>query len=78
MYTGKVLVYANPSACLDRHLCPARKISEKRSQKGQCLVNKEGVVKLLTTIVTIAEIWAGALSYRSRTCLKSMTGRHFQ
>ena len=44
-------------------------------------MNKEGVVKLLPSsflkkkkIVTMTEIWAGALSSRSLTCLKPMAG----
>ena len=60
-------------------------VSEKgRSHKRRALVNKECVIKLLPfssaikkQIVTLADVWAGALSCRSRTCWKPVTWRRF-
>ena len=75
---------ADPSVCLDRYLRPARKeyhFGKGRSHKGQGLVNKEGMVKLLPSLFAKKnkkkDVWAGASSCRSRTCLKPMTGRRF-
>ena len=72
---------ADTSTNLDR---PARKVSilEKgRSHKGQGLVNKKGVVKLLPSfckiIVKMTDVRAGASSCRSLICLKPVTESRF-
>ena len=44
---------ADPSACLDRYLHPARKVfnfGKRKKSQGAGLVNKEGVVKLLPSL----------------------------
>ena len=61
---------ADSNVCLDRYLRPARKVFNfgKKGHRGQGLVNKDGVVKLLPSrfakqSITMADVWAWALSY---------------
>ena len=72
---------ADPSACLDRYLGPARKIFNfGKRKKSQGAWSGEGVVKLLPSLFEEKKklnIWAGELSYGSLTYLKPVTGQGF-
>ena len=83
---GKALIYGR-SKCLPGpvSLCSEEGFlfQKKESHKGQGLVNKEGVVKLLPylvlqkKIVTMADIWAGALLCKIQIYMNPVTGHHF-
>ena len=78
---GTVIRYwwmADPSACRDWYFRPARNafnFGNKRKSHGARSGEYRGWGKTVTfsffkNAVTIAEVWAGALSCRRRTCLK--------
>ena len=70
-YAGKVLVYGRA-----KRLSGFQFRKKGRDHLGQGLVNKELMVKLLHSLfakkkkdVTMADVWAGVSSCRSRICL---------
>ena len=85
---GTVIRYcwmADPSACRDWYFRPARNafnFGNKKKSHGAWSGEYGGWGKTVTfsvfkNAVTIAEVWAGALSCRRRTCLKPVAGRRF-
>ena len=76
---------ADPSACRDWYFCPARNAfnsGNKKKSHGARSGEYRGWDKTVSfsffkNAVTIAEVWAGALSCRRRTCLKPVAGRRF-
>ena len=85
---GTVIRYwwmADRSACRDWYFRPARNafnFGNKKKSHGARSGDYEGWGKTVTfsffkNAVTIAEVWAGALSCRRWTCLKPVAGRRF-
>ena len=85
---GTVIRYwwmADPSACRDWYFHPARNafnFGNKKISHGARSGEYGGRGKTVTfsffkNAVTIAEVWAGALSFRWWTCLKPVAGRRF-
>ena len=85
---GTVIRYwwmADPSACRDWYFRQARNafnFGNKKKSHGARSGEYGGWGKTVTfsffkNAVTIAEVWAGALSCRRRTCLKPVAGRSF-
>ena len=77
---------ADPSACRDWYFRPARNafnFGNKKKSHGARSGEYGGVRQnsyfffLQKNAVTIAEVRAGALSRRRRTCLKPVAGRRF-
>ena len=76
---------ADPSACRDWYFRPARNafnVGNKKKSHGERSGEYVGWGKTVTfsffkNAITIAEVWAWALSCRRWTCLKPVAGRRF-
>ena len=84
-HSNKVLMNGR-SKCLSGLVFPPSKecfqFRKKKKSHGARSGEYGGWGKTVTfsffkNVITIAEVWAGALSCRRRTCLKPVAGRHF-